>query len=61
MDSVNSRSSSGAALYAMKKAMDVQGQGILKVLESAQAPTFSSASGSGASVTGIGQKLDIRA
>lgn len=61
MDSVNSTSSTGAALYAMKKAMEVQGQGILKVLESAQAPVSLSASSSGSSVTGIGQTLDIRA
>lgn len=58
MDSVNSDSSGVAALYAMKKAMDIQGQGLLKVLESAQAPV---SSGSGASLTGIGQRLDIRA
>jgi hypothetical protein len=57
MDSVNSDSSGVAALYAMKKAMDIQGQGVLKVLESAQTPVV----GSGASVTGIGQRLDIRA
>lgn len=61
MDSVNSTSSTGAALYAMKKAMDVQGQGILKVLESAQAPVSSSVTSAGSSVTGIGQTLDIRA
>lgn len=59
MDPVGSNS--GAALYAMKKAMEVEGQGILKVLESAQAPDSSSLGSSGASVTGIGQKLDIRA
>lgn len=61
MDPISSNPDSGAALYAMKKAMEVQGQGILKVLESAQISDSSSPSGSGASVTGIGQNLDIRA
>lgn len=61
MDSINATMGMGPELYAMKKAIDVQSQGILKLLESAQAPvTSSSASSSGASLTGIGQQLDIK-
>jgi len=61
MDSVNTTLGMGPELYAMKKAMDTQAQGVLKVLESAQAPAVSSAGSSGASLTGMGQKLDIKA
>ena len=59
MQGIQSGPSLDAQIYAMKKAMDVQGQGTLKVLESAglQSPAKGS---SGAAVTGIGQKLDIK-
>ncbi|MDD2829155.1 MAG: hypothetical protein PHW18_06240 [Sulfuricurvum sp.] len=57
MDPINSAPSLDAQIYAMKKAIDVQGQGVMKVLESA-APSNTS---TGSSVTGLGQTLDIRA
>lgn len=61
MDSINSTMGMGPELYAMKKAMDVEAQGIMKVLESAQAPADASMQSSGASLTGVGQNLDIKA
>lgn len=60
MDPINSNANMEAQMYAMKKAIEVQGQGIMKVLESAQNPNTSSASSSSAFITGIGQNLDIR-
>lgn len=60
MDPISSTMDTGTAgLYAVKKAIELQSDAVLKVLESAQAPEQSSSSG--ASVTGIGQNLDIRA
>ncbi len=61
MDSINSNMGMGPELYAMKKAIDVQGQGVMKVLESATASTGTTTSGSGSSATGLGQLLDIKA
>lgn len=61
MDSINSTMGMGPELYAMKKAMDIQSEGVMKLLESAQAPQAASLQSSGASVTGIGQNLDIKA
>jgi hypothetical protein len=58
MDPINSAPSLDAQIYAMKKAIDVQDQGVMKVLESAAAPSNTS---SGSSITGLGQTLDIRA
>jgi hypothetical protein len=60
MNSVGSSSGMSPDIYAMKKAMEIQGQSVMKVLESAQAPAVSAAS-SGGSVTGLGQKIDIKA
>ena len=59
MQGIQSGPSMDAQIYAMKKAMDVQQQGILKVLDSAglQSPAQPS---SGAALTGVGQKLDIK-
>ncbi len=57
MNSINSNSGMGPELYAMKKAMDIQGQGIMKVLESANP----SSSVSGSALTGLGKNLDIKA
>lgn len=57
MDSISSNVSSGLEIYAMKKALEIQGQGIMKVLESAS-PTPSV---SGSELTGLGQNLDIKA
>lgn len=57
MDSINSNPGTIPELYAMKKAMEIQGQGIMKVLESASpAPSVS-----GSELTGLGQNLDIKA
>lgn len=60
MDPINSSANTGPQMVAMKKAIEVQGEGIMKILESAQNTNTSSASGSSASATGIGQNLDIR-
>ncbi|HEX5670825.1 MAG TPA: hypothetical protein VFX66_04750 [Sulfuricurvum sp.] len=59
MDPINSSTMASPEIFAMKKAIEVQGEGVMKVLESAQAPSESSTSGS--SLTGIGQTLDLRA
>jgi len=48
-------------MYAMKKAIDIQSQSMMKLLESAQALSDSSNQTSGSSLTGIGQTLDLRA
>lgn len=61
MDSLTTTTGMGPELYAMKKAVETQGQGVLKLLESAQAPQTSAAPSAGASLTGIGQMLDIKA
>lgn len=59
MDSINSNTMTGPQIFALKKAIEVEGQEVMKVLESTQVPTVSSNSGS--SLTGIGQTLDLRA
>lgn len=62
MDSINSNANMGTEIYAMKKAMEIQGQGVMKVLESAAAPSITASDSSlGSALTGIGQQLDIRA
>jgi hypothetical protein len=56
MDSINTNLGMGPELYAMKKAVQVQSEGLMKVLESATpAPSVS-----GAELTGLGQNLDIK-
>ncbi len=55
---ISSGPSLDAQIYAMKKAIDVQSQSTLKVLESSSLQTQQT---SGASVTGVGQKLDVKA
>lgn len=61
MDSINSNADMGAQVYAMKKAMEIQSQGVMKVLESASAPSIASSDSSlGSALTGLGQTLDIR-
>lgn len=57
MDSINSNTMSIPQIYAMKKAMEVQEQGLMKVLDSATQPNTTS----GSSLTGVGQTLDLRA
>jgi len=61
MDSINTSSGTVTGLYAMKKAMDVQAQGIMKLLESAQPSPVTSNSSSGSNLTGLGTNLDVRA
>jgi hypothetical protein len=59
MDPITSNTTTVPELYALKKAIDLQGQGVMQVLESAQAPTSQQQS-SASSITGIGQTLDLR-
>jgi hypothetical protein len=61
MDPINSNSMTQPQIFAMKKAMEVEGQGLMKLLDSAQAPVESSNSTLASSLTGIGQNLDLRA
>lgn len=58
MDSIDSNLGMGPEIYAMKKAMETQGQGLMKLLDSAQAPAVTESSSS--SSEGLGQTLDIR-
>jgi len=60
MDPISSTTGMGPEIYAMKKAMEIQGEGVMKLLESADASS-SSNTVSGSALTGIGQTLDIRA
>lgn len=61
MDSINSKVGMGPEIYAMKKAMETEGQGLMKLLDSAQTSALTqSAPSSGSSLTGLGQTLDIR-
>jgi hypothetical protein len=59
MDPINSNLSTATQMYALKKAIDLQGQGVMQVLESAQAPSVQQNAAS--SITGIGQTLDLLA
>lgn len=58
MDSIDSNVVMDPEIYAMKKAMETKGQGLMKLLDSAQAPSVTESSSS--SSTGLGQTLDIR-
>jgi hypothetical protein len=60
MDSINSSMGMGPQMYALKKAIDTQDQGIMKLLESTPNPQDSNAS-LAAELTGLGQNLDIKA
>ncbi len=60
MDPISSGPGLEPQIYAMKKAMDIQSEGIMKILESIQ-PSAPSDGSTGASLTGLGQNLDIRA
>lgn len=60
MNSINSNMGMGPEIYAMKKAMETQGQGLMKLLESAQASTTQSTPSPSSPTTGLGQTLDIR-
>lgn len=60
MDPISSQGGMGAGMYALKKAIDSQEQGVMKLLESI--PTAQEHPSSPASeLTGIGQNLDIKA
>lgn len=58
MDSIDSNLGMGPEMYAMKKAIQTQEQGLMKLLDSAQAPAVTESSSS--SSIGLGQTLDIR-
>ena len=58
MDSIDSNLGMGPEIYAMKKAIQIQEQGLIKLLDSAQAPAITESSSS--SSIGLGQTLDIR-
>lgn len=58
MDSIDSNLGMGPEIYAMKKAIQIQEQGLMKLLDSAQAPAITESSSS--SSIGLGQTLDIR-
>ena len=60
MDPINSQGGMGPQMYALKKAIDSQEQGIMKLLDSVAVPQDSNAS-LGAELTGLGQNLDIKA
>jgi hypothetical protein len=61
MDPINSGTGTLPQIYAMKKAMEVQGREVMKALESIS-PSSAQPSGiSGAGITGLGQTLDIKA
>ncbi len=57
MDSISSNTMSVPQIYAMKKAMEIEEQGLMKILGSAIQPDIAS----GSSLTGLGQTLDLRA
>lgn len=60
MDPINSQGGMGPQMYALKKAIHTQEQGIMKLLESVPVPQDSNAS-LAAELTGLGQNLDIKA
>ncbi|HZF69274.1 hypothetical protein [Sulfuricurvum sp.] len=61
MDSINSGIGTLPQIYAMKKAMEVQGQQVMKALESISPSSSQPNNVSGADLTGLGQNLDIKA
>ncbi len=61
MESVSSSSGMSPGIFAMSKAMDVQAQSVLKLLESIQPVPVQSGGMSGSDLTGIGTLLDIKA
>lgn len=58
MDSIDSNLGMGPEMYAIKKAIQTQQQGLMKLLDSTQAPAVTESSSS--SSMGLGQTLDIR-
>jgi hypothetical protein len=61
MDSINSGTGTLPQIYAMKKAMEIQGQQVMKALESISPSSSQPNDVSGAGLTGLGQTLDIKA
>jgi len=51
----------GPQLYSLKKATEVQGQAVLKLLEGAESQSAQAQKSNGSELTGIGQNLDIKA
>lgn len=60
MDVVNTQSQTTASISAMKKAIDVQEQGLMKLLDSAQSQTPVTPVVDSSALTGLGQNLDIK-
>ncbi len=60
MDPISSQGGMGPQIYALKKAIDSQEQGVMKLLESITTPQDHPSS-SASELTGIGQNLDIKA
>ncbi|MEW5832757.1 MAG: hypothetical protein AB1763_07970 [Campylobacterota bacterium] len=63
MNAVSSQNDAGAGLYALKIAVEVEGNNILTVLQSAEQTALKTEENkmSGAALTGIGQNIDIQA
>ena len=62
MDISSSQNGGGTALYAMKQANEAQGQGVMRLLESADAQkNVDSAQKSVAQTLGMGVNIDIKA
>lgn len=61
MDAINNTIRMDTSLYAMKKAIESQGETVLKVLESSQTSQNTPSQTSGLASEGIGQTLDVRA
>jgi len=61
MDAINAGTGTLPEIYAMKKAMEVQEQGVMKALESISPSSSQPSDVSGAGLTGLGQTLDIKA
>lgn len=60
MDAVSNNLTSMLDIYAMKKAIQVQEAGVLKILESLQAPEAETFPSLGLTQEGIGSLLDIK-
>lgn len=60
MDFISSNIGMEVSINAIKKAIEIQGQGVMKLLESVSLP-LPSPLNSGANLTGIGQSLDVKA
>ena len=59
MDSISSNVGIEVGIYAMKKAIEIQDQGVMKLLESVSLPS-STQTDSGSGLTGLGQTLDVK-